>query len=130
MAQSGRVAALARGPRRSHSRHSADRHRCDTVSLWLTRARMDAPADTVSLVLGLGGGLAIVAGCFAGGALADRMHKPMAYALACALGLAACVAMAASPRTASGYALTTLLYTFALGMSAAAFTGLVLAIIG
>ncbi|HWG54204.1 MAG TPA: MFS transporter [Gemmatimonadaceae bacterium] len=89
-----------------------------------------APADTVSLVLGLGGGLAIVAGCFAGGALADRMHKPMAYALACALGLAACVAMAASPRTASGYALTTLLYTFALGMSAAAFTGLVLAIIG
>ncbi|MDQ6925341.1 MAG: MFS transporter, partial [Candidatus Eremiobacteraeota bacterium] len=71
-----------------------------------------APADVVSTVLGVGGGVAIVAGCFAGGRLADRVHKPTAYAISCGLGLVACVAMALSPRTALGYAVTTLGYTF------------------
>lgn len=89
-----------------------------------------APADVVSTILGLGGGVAIVAGCFAGGRLADRVHKPTAYAISCGLGLVACVAMALSPRTAFGYAVTTLGYTFTLGMVAASFTGLVLAIVG
>lgn len=89
-----------------------------------------APADAVSLVLGLGGGIAIVTGCFAGGHLADRTPKPLAYALACGLGLLACVAIALSPRTPAGYAATTLFYTFALGMSVASFTALVLAIVG
>jgi len=89
-----------------------------------------APADTVSLVLGLGGGLAIVAGCIAGGRLADRADKPTAYAVSCGLGLLACIAMALSPRTAAGYTASTLFYTFTLGMVAASFTGLVLAIVG
>jgi PAT family beta-lactamase induction signal transducer AmpG len=89
-----------------------------------------ASADTVSAVLGLGGGLAIVAGCFTGGRLADRMPKPAAYAAACGLGLVACVAIAFSPRTSSGYAASTLFYTFTLGMVTASFTGLVLSIIG
>ena len=89
-----------------------------------------APADTVSAVLGLGGGVAIVVGCFAGGWLADHLHKPAAYAVSCGLGLAACVFMALSPRTAAGYAVTTLFYTFTLGMVAASYTGLVLAIVG
>jgi PAT family beta-lactamase induction signal transducer AmpG len=89
-----------------------------------------APADTVSLVLGLGGGLAIVAGCFAGGRLADRADKPTAYAVSCGLGLLACIVMAYSPRTAAGYTVSTLFYTFTLGMVAASFTGLVLAIVG
>jgi len=93
-------------------------------------AEWSAPADTVSAVLGAGGGVAIVLGCFAGGRLADRVHKPTAYALSCALGLVACVVMALSPRTAVGYATSTLFYTFTLGMVAASFTGLVLAIIG
>src|SRR5262252_9822587 len=63
-----------------------------------------AGANTTSLVLGLGGGLAIVAGCFAGGRLADRIPKPMSYALSCALGLVACIAIAFSPRTNLGFA--------------------------
>ncbi|HEX8724456.1 MAG TPA: MFS transporter [Gemmatimonadaceae bacterium] len=88
------------------------------------------PADTVSLVLGLGGGIAIVIGCFAGGRLADRVDKPWAYAVACALGLLACVVMAWSPRTVAGYTVSTLFYTFTLGMVAGSFTGLVLAIVG
>jgi len=90
----------------------------------------NAPADMVSLVLGLGGGVAIVAGCFAGGRLADRVDKPTSYAISCGLGLLACVGIALSPRTAVGYAASTLFYTFTLGMVAASFTGLVLAVIG
>jgi MFS family permease len=89
-----------------------------------------ASADTVSLVLGVGGGLAVVAGCFVGGRLADRIDKPASYAVACALGLVACVVMALSPRTSAAYAATTLFYTFSLGMVAATFTALVLAMIG
>ena len=90
----------------------------------------NAPADMVSLVLGLGGGVAIVAGCFAGGRLADRVDKPMSYAISCSLGVVACIGIALSPRTAVGYAASTLFYTFTLGMVAASFTGLVLAVIG
>jgi MFS family permease len=90
----------------------------------------NASADVVSSVLGLGGGVAIVAGCFAGGRLADRVPKPTAYAVTCALGLVACVVIALSPRTSAGYAVSTLFYTFTLGMVTASFTGLVLAIVG
>jgi PAT family beta-lactamase induction signal transducer AmpG len=89
-----------------------------------------AGADTTSLVLGAGGGVAIVAGCFAGGRLADRIARPNAYAVSCAAGLVACVLIALSPRTAIAYAATTLLYTFILGMVAASFTALVLALVG
>lgn len=89
-----------------------------------------ASADVVSAVLGLGGGLAIVIGCFAGGRLADRVSKPAAYTIACGLGLVACVVIAFSPRTSAGYAASTLFYTFTLGMVTASFTGLVLSIIG
>jgi MFS family permease len=89
-----------------------------------------ASADVVSTVLGLGGGVAIVAGCFVGGRLADRVAKPTAYAISCGLGLVACLVMALSPRTSGSYAATTLFYTFTLGMVTASFTGLVLAIIG
>ncbi len=89
-----------------------------------------APSDVIALVLGVGGGLAIVAGCFAGGRLADHVHKPTAYALACALSVVAAVVMALAPHTAAGFATTTLFYTFALGMINASFTGLVLSIVG
>jgi MFS family permease len=87
-------------------------------------------ADSASLVLGLGGGIAIVAGCFAGGRLADRMSKPWAYAASCALGVLACVIIAFSPRNGAGFAVGTLFYTFTIGMGAATLTAMVLAIIG
>jgi len=89
-----------------------------------------ASGDTVSTVLGLGGGLAIVAGCFTGGRLADRMPKATAYALSCGLGLVACIVIAFSPRTGFGYAASTLFYTFTVGMGAATITAMVLSIIG
>ncbi len=89
-----------------------------------------ASADTVAAVLGLGGGLAIVAGCFTGGLLADRVSRPASYAIACALGVLACALIALSPRTQIGYATTTLAYTFTVGMGASTFTAMVLSIIG
>jgi PAT family beta-lactamase induction signal transducer AmpG len=89
-----------------------------------------APADAVSAVLGAGGGLAIVIGCFVGGRLSDRIEKSWSYALCCGLGLIACVVLVFSPRTSLGYAAGTLFYTFTLGMVASSFTSLVLAIIG
>ena len=90
----------------------------------------NAGADMTSLVLGAGGGVAIVAGCFVGGRLADRIARPNAYALSCAGGLVACVLIAISPRNAVAYAATTLFYTFILGMVASSFTALVLALVG
>ena len=89
-----------------------------------------ASSDTVSLALGAGGGFAIVLGCLAGGSLADRIDKPRAYATSCALGVAAALLIAASPRSSAAYAAVTLFYTFTLGMGVASFTGLVLALIG
>jgi len=89
-----------------------------------------ADADVVAVVGGLGGGIAIVAGCIAGGRLADRIDKPLSYAVSCGLGLVACVLIAWSPRTSTGYAVTTLFYTFTLGMVTASFTGMILNIIG
>jgi len=89
-----------------------------------------ASADTVAIVLGLGGGLAIVAGCFVGGVIADRMARPASYALACALGVLACAGIAFSPRNELGYTISTLFYTFTVGMAASTFTAMVLAIIG
>jgi MFS family permease len=89
-----------------------------------------APADVVSFVLGAGGGVAIVAGCMSGGFIADYMSKTKAYALACAIGVVAVAVMPFSPRTEFWYAATTLFYTFALGLSVATFTGMILSIIG
>jgi MFS family permease len=90
----------------------------------------NASADTVSFVLGAGGGVAIVIGCMTGGFIADYMSKPKAYAVACAVGVVAVAVMPFSPRTEFWYAATTLFYTFALGLSVATFTGMILAIIG
>lgn len=89
-----------------------------------------AGAYTTSLVLGLGGGMATVAGCAAGGWLAGRLEKPVSYAVSCALGVLACIAIAFSPRNGLGYAASTLFYTFSVGMGAATLTAMVLAFIG
>ncbi|MDQ6887997.1 MAG: MFS transporter [Gemmatimonadota bacterium] len=93
-------------------------------------AEWHAKADSVSLVLGAGGGIAIIGGCLAGGVLAGRMNGARAYALSCAIGAVAALLMAMSPRTLVGFAASTLFYTFALGLCTATLTGMVLAIIG
>ena len=90
----------------------------------------NANADTVSFVLGAGGGVAIVLGCVTGGWLADRTHATRAYAIACATSAAAGALLIVAPRDSLGYAASTLFYTWSLGLCAATLTGMVLAIIG
>ena len=89
-----------------------------------------ASADAVSITLGLGGGIAIVAGCMSGGWLASRLPSARSYAVACTLSAMAALLLLASPRTTIGYAASTLTYTFALGMCSATLTGMVLDVIG
>ena len=89
-----------------------------------------ASADTVSITLGLGGGVAIVAGCMAGGRLATWMPSARAYATACAVSAATALLLVASPRSAVGYMTATLLYTFAVGLCNATLTGMVLDVVG
>ena len=87
-------------------------------------------AEQTAQILGLGGGIAIVAGCFTGGRLADRLPKPAAYAVSCALGVVGVVLIGMSPRTGLGFTASALFYTFSLGMAASTLTAMVLAIIG
>jgi hypothetical protein len=87
-------------------------------------------ADTVSITLGAVGGLAIVGGCMTGGWMAARQPPARAYAIACGISAVAALLLLASPRTAAGYVVATLTYTFALGLCTATLTGMVLAVIG
>ena len=89
-----------------------------------------ASSDVVSLVVGLGGGIAIVAGCLAGGWLASRLPGARAYATACAISAAMALLLAVSLRTDLGFAAATLAYTFALGACSATLTGMVLEVVG
>jgi len=100
----------------------------------LTQAKVaavwGAGADQVALVQGLLSGLVTAAGCFAGGALCRRFHPRTAYAgVGLALAVVA-VAMGLSPATASMYIAWNLVYAFAVGLSYAAFTALVLDAMG
>lgn len=87
-------------------------------------------ADIVSVTLGAGGGVAIVAGCLTGGWLATRLPHARAYAVACAISAAAALLLVAAPRTAVAYVLVTSAYTFALGLCTATLTGMVLDVVG
>ncbi len=89
-----------------------------------------AGAEQVALVQGLLSGLVMSVGCFAGGALCQRFPPRKAYA-GVGLALAAvAVAMGVCPATASMYVAWNLIYSFAVGLSYAAFTALVLDAMG
>ena len=89
-----------------------------------------APASTVELVNGLGGGLTGAAGSVLGGYLADKMNRRLAYGLAGGLTALCALAMAAAPMNPTSYALGTLSYSFANGIAFAAFAGMVLEMVG
>lgn len=90
----------------------------------------NASADAVSFALGIGGGIAIVSGCMTGGVLASRLPSARAYAVACAISASAALLLLVSPRNTLGYTVTTLAYTFALGLCSTTLTGMVLDVIG
>jgi hypothetical protein len=100
----------------------------------LTQAKVaavwGAGADQVALMQGLVAGVITALGCFAGGALCQRVHPRTSYA-GVGLALAAvAVAMGISPATVSMYVVWSLVYAFALGLAYAAFTALVLDVMG
>jgi PAT family beta-lactamase induction signal transducer AmpG len=89
-----------------------------------------AGQHVVELVNGLGGGLAGALGSLAGGFLADRMNRRVAYALAGGLTALAAVGMLLAPMTPTTYAVGTLAYNFANGIAFATWAGMVLEVVG
>jgi MFS transporter, PAT family, beta-lactamase induction signal transducer AmpG len=85
---------------------------------------------TVEIVNGLLGGLVSAAGCLAGGYLADRMNRRLAYALAGAVTALVAIAMAFGPLSTEAYTVGTLSYQFANGVAYATFVAFVLDIVG
>ncbi|MEP7353607.1 MAG: MFS transporter [Acidobacteriota bacterium] len=89
-----------------------------------------ATADTVALVNGALGGILSMVGCLIGGYLCDRMDRKTGYAVF-GIVLAACaVGMGLAPRTPFTFIVFTSAYAFFLGFAYAAFTAVVLEIIG
>jgi MFS family permease len=89
-----------------------------------------AGADLVAAVQGMGAGIAIAAGCLAGGWLTDRMPRRRAYVLACAAQLVAAALILVSPRLPVSFAVVSMTYTFTLGLCIGALTGFVLPLAG
>jgi PAT family beta-lactamase induction signal transducer AmpG len=86
----------------------------------------NAPAETVELVNGLGGGITGALGSILGGYLADRMNRRVAYAIAGGITACCALAMMAGPLTPMTFALGSLSYSFANGIAFACFAGMVL----
>jgi MFS transporter, PAT family, beta-lactamase induction signal transducer AmpG len=89
-----------------------------------------APASTVEFTMGYGSGLLTAAGALFSGRLLDRFDKRRAYLMSGLLIALVDVAMACAPRTQLTYIAGTLLYSLVAGLCFAAFTAMVLEIIG
>jgi MFS family permease len=89
-----------------------------------------AGEDLVAVVNGLGGGLVGALGALVGGALADRMNRRLAYALAGALTAGTALAMLAAPLTPTTYTWGVLAYSFANGVAFATLAAFILELCG
>ncbi len=89
-----------------------------------------ASENLVAAVNGLGGGLAGALGSLAGGVLADRMNRRLAYALAGGATALTAAAMLAAPLSATTYAWGTLAYNFMNGVAFAALAAMILEMVG
>ena len=93
-------------------------------------AAWGAGADEVAFVSGfLSGGIAAF-GCLVGGVICGRFPSRLVYAGVGALMAATTAAMALAPMTVPSYIGFGLFYSFVTGLAYAAFTGLVLEVIG
>jgi predicted MFS family arabinose efflux permease len=86
--------------------------------------------NEVEWVTGMLGGVVSAVGCLAGGWLADRMNRRLAYALSGLTTAVIAVVMAFGPLTKDAFTYGTLLYQFTNGISYAAFVAFVLEMIG
>ena len=89
-----------------------------------------ASADTVALVIGVGGGILSAIGCLIGGWICDKMDRKKAYILFGLTQAAVTIAMAFSPQTEDMFILYTSLYAFSSGLAYVGFSAFVLEAIG
>jgi PAT family beta-lactamase induction signal transducer AmpG len=89
-----------------------------------------ASENVVALINNLLGGVVGAAGALAGGYLADRMSRRLAYALAGGLTACAALAMFLGPLTPATYVWGTLGYNFANGVAFSTLAALILDMVG
>jgi predicted MFS family arabinose efflux permease len=89
-----------------------------------------ASTDTVSFTMGYGSGLLTALGALLGGRFLDRLDKRRAYLLSGLLIAVVDAVMACAPRSTITYIAGTLVYSLVAGLCFAAFTAVVLEIIG
>lgn len=89
-----------------------------------------ATASTVEYSMGYGSGLLTAVGALLSGRLLDRLDRRRAYLISGVLIAAVDAAMAFAPRTPATYVIGTLVYSLVAGLCFAAFTAMVLEIIG
>ncbi|HEX4509294.1 MAG TPA: hypothetical protein VH328_04420, partial [Burkholderiaceae bacterium] len=89
-----------------------------------------ATADTVALVNGALFGIVAPLGSIAGGWICDRFDRTSSYCLFAFVQLLIATALAYSPRTSPHFVLWTTLYAVTQGLDIAAFSALVLEVIG
>jgi len=89
-----------------------------------------APVLAVTWITGIAGGLLSAVGSLAGGFLCDRIGRRSVYVLSGILFILCSFAMAILPMTAQTYIVGSSVYLFVLGIAYAAFTALVLDVIG
>ncbi len=89
-----------------------------------------ADAQLVELVDGPVGGMLAATGAIIGGFLINRMNRRVAYCLFAGATALCALAMAASPMTPTTYAAGSLSYRFFNGITMAAFSGMILEMVG
>jgi MFS family permease len=89
-----------------------------------------ATPDTVALVTGVLSGIVSAVGCVLGGWIADRFGRWWSYFGSGVFMGATTVAMAMAPRTPAAYVAGVLVYALSCGMAYAAFSALLLYVIG
>jgi hypothetical protein len=93
-------------------------------------ADYSAPQRLVEIVNGLGGGISSALGALAGGWLADRMNRRIAYGLSGGFTALMAIGMLLAPMTPTTYAVGTIAYNFANGIAFATWAGMVLELVG
>jgi PAT family beta-lactamase induction signal transducer AmpG len=93
-------------------------------------SKYGAGDNQVALVNGLFGGIVSAVGCIAGGYVADKMNRRLAYGLAGALTGVVAIVMSMLPMTPNVYTIGCLAYSFALGIAYAAWAAFVLDLMG
>ena len=101
------------------------------ANLWSSISNdWSASAETVALVIGVGGGVLSAIGCLVGGWICDLMDRKKAYILFGMAQALCAVGMAFSPQTEPMFILWTSLYALSTGLTYAGFSAFVLEAIG